>query len=124
MEKEKEKIPEQEKPNYTFIEHVLDETHEDLPEEILDPLVKDIDSPKSYALLVRYLKSNIQLRLPEVIRTINFEFSASPKTFDAYNDFIEKIGGLLEEKDGVIDETKREQARLLLRVIKDIKVPE
>ena len=124
MEKEKEEIPKQEKPNYIFIEYALDEADGDLHGEILDPLIKDIDDPRSYVLLVRYLKRNIELRLPRIIRMINFKFGASPKTFDAYSDSVKKIENLLEEKDGVIDESKREQAKLLLKTIRDTKVPE
>ncbi|KKU90796.1 MAG: hypothetical protein UY23_C0006G0005 [Candidatus Jorgensenbacteria bacterium GW2011_GWA1_48_11] len=120
-----EKTPEQKKPNYTVIELLLkDETNEDIPEEILNPLIDDIDNPRSFALLVKYIKRNIQTRLPIIIRALNFDFGSSPKSFDAYNDYKHQIEQLLEERDGVVDESKREQARLLLKVIKDTTVSE
>ena len=119
-----EESPKSRSPSYEVIEHILSETNDDLPEEILSPLLEDIDNPRSFALLVRYLKKNIKTRLPDLIRAVNFNFGTSPKSFDAYNDYKEKIEQLLEEKDGVIDEPKREQVRLLLKVIKNTRVSE
>lgn len=119
-----EKTPERKTPNYSLIEYTLNETKDNLPEETLEPLIEDIDNPRSFDLLVRYLKRDIKTRLPEIIRKINFDFGTSPKSLDVYNDYREKIEQLLEEKDGVIDEAKREQVRLLLKVIKNMKVIE
>ena len=91
---------------------------------MLKLLIDDIDNPRSFALLVRYLKKDIQTRLPALIRALNFDFGSSLKSFDAYNDYRSKIEQLLEEKDGVVDEPKREQVRLLLKIVKNTKVPE
>lgn len=124
MINKKESLPKRESPFYSIIEYMLDnEPSKDLPEEILKPLIDDIDNPRSYALLVRYLKKNIPVRLPEVIIRLNFNFVASPESFDTYIEYREKIEELLKEEDGIIDNPKREQARWLLKVIKDIKVP-
>ena len=118
-----EKLSEQKSPNYPAIEHALNATRDDLPEETLKPLIDDIDNPRSFALLVRYLKKNMQTRLPNLMRTLNFDFGSSSKSFEVYNGYKQKIEQLLEEKDGVVDELKREQARLLLKVVKNTKVP-
>jgi len=124
MEKEKEQILNQEKPNYKFIEYFLDNAYGDLPKEQLDPLIKDIDDPKSYKLLVRYLKRDMELRLPLVINILNFKFSTDPKTWEECTNLKDQIAELLEEKDGIIDASKREQAQDLLKQIRDAKVPE
>ena len=120
----REELPKQRNPNYEVVEHILSETNDNLPEEILNPLIEDMDNPRSLTLLVRYIKKNIQVRLPELIRAVNFDFGTNPKSFDAYNNYKEKIEQLLEEKDGVIDDSKREQVRLLLKVIKNTRVIE
>ncbi|GEM_PF-6011271 len=117
-----EKIREQKVPNFTLIENFLNAADDDLPEELFKPLAEDIDNPRSFILLIRYLKRNVHARLPEAMRALNFDFCTSPKSFDVYNDYRQRVEQLLEEKDGVIDEAKREQARLLLKVIKNTKV--
>lgn len=123
MRNEEPPKPQKETPNYSLIEYVLNnEPSRDLTEEQLGPLIDDIDNPRSYALLVRYLKENIKVRLPELMTRLNFDFVASPKSFDTYIESREKIKELLKEEDGVIDEPKREQVRLLLKVIKDTNV--
>ena len=119
-----EESPKPRSPSYEVIEHILSETNDDLSEEILSPLLEDMDNPRSFALLVRYLKKNIKTRLPDLIRSLNFDFGTNPKSFNACNNLKEKIEQLLVEKDGVIDESKREQARLLLKVIKNTRVME
>lgn len=122
-----EKPPSQKKIiDYDFIRGVLDytdETGENVPERILTSLMDNIDDPQAYNLLTRYLQKNLEVRLPDVLRMINFDFSTNPKSFDAYDSYREAIAQILEEKDGVIDSNKREQARQLLKAMKDFTVP-
>ncbi|MCX6702819.1 MAG: hypothetical protein NTW60_03050 [Candidatus Wolfebacteria bacterium] len=49
---EPEELPEQKSLNHKRVEGILDTSEEDLPEEILGPLIEDIDNPRSFSLLV------------------------------------------------------------------------
>lgn len=119
---EQEKAPQQKIPYYSLIEHIIDTSNEDLPQHELERLVEAINNERSFDLLVRYIKINIKPRLKEVIRAINFDFATSEESFDVYNNYIEVIEQLLEEKDGVKDTTKRERVRLFLKAIKNTSI--
>ena len=112
--------------NNKLVESMLNYTPDkDLPFHVFKTLVDDIENQQSFSLLLIYIKKNISLKLPELLRIINFDFSTNPKSFDAYTKLKEKIEELLkeQEKNNVVDEDKKEQIKGLLKVVKDTKIP-
>ena len=67
-------------------------------------------------LLLRYLKRDVRSRFEQVVLLWRPEMLSS-ENYDTYVEIRNKIRDLLEEKDGIIDTDKREQAKLLLKTL-------
>ena len=67
-------------------------------------------------LLLRYVKKDVRSRFEQIVLLWRPEM-LSAESYDTYIDIRSKLSELLEEKDGIIDTNKREQAKLLLKTL-------
>jgi len=86
-----------------------------LDEQLLLRLLKS-NQDSDGDLLLRYLKRDVRSRFEQVVLLWRPEMLSS-ENYDTYVEIRNKIRDLLEEKDGIIDTDKREQAKLLLKTL-------
>ncbi|MDP2668828.1 MAG: hypothetical protein Q8P07_03290 [bacterium] len=108
-----------EKINIKSTEEILIESGNNLDDKQLKNLL-DKDDTKSWQLVIEYIKKKPNERLSQALLAINFDYM-KPENYERYIQNKEMVEKLLEEKDGVIDENKREMARLLLKSIPRLK---